>query len=288
MARATRRGLAWLGAALFGVLVLVPAHSRAEGGESAVPAALDAGDVIPPAPAQVLRRALDNRYNLDARARIEVTVTSRTGVTYRRRVEVASKWINGRLHSMGRFTYPENLRDLTLLAIDHDDRDDDHFVWLPELRRVRRVSSAQRADLFQGTDVAFEDLERRTARDYEAEFLPSKTIEGEEVYVVSSRPVYGSGYDRVEYAVAKSDGAILETRYFKRGAEQPFKLIVTPRAHTEERKGHVIPMRIHAINRELGTRTDVVIEKLVVDPELPDQLFTVRSLSQERRFPDLD
>jgi hypothetical protein len=271
----------------FALLAALPPFGAAAQEDAPVSPA-PAEDVVPVSPAEVLELAFWNRYQLDARAELEVTVTSKTGAVYTRRAEVASKWIDGRLHSLGRFTYPEELRDLALLAIDHDDRDDDHFVWLPDFRKIRRVSSAQRADLFQGTDLAFEDLERRASGHYEAEFLPSADHEGEEVWVVSSRPTYGSGYERVEYVVAKRDGAILFARYYKRGAAEPFKTIETPRERTEEHGGHMIPMRIHAVDLETGTRTDVKIEKLAVNPALSDGLFTQRYLLRERPLPSVD
>lgn len=262
-----------------------PLASQAEGlaGE---PATRDAEeDVVPIGPRELLRGAFDNRYQLDARATVEVVVTSRGGATDRRHVQVASKWIDGRLHSMGRFTFPDELRDTTLLAIENDDRDDDHFVYLPELRRVRRVSSAQRSDLFVGTDLTFEDLERREDVEFEVELLRSAEIDGERVAVVRATPNYDSGYSRVEYFIAPSDKVIVQTRYYKDGAETPFKLMKSPRSQTQTLGGHVLPKWLVVEDLEHGTRTEVTIEKLAVNPKLSRKLFTLQALSIQKRMP---
>ena len=233
-------------------------------------------------------KALANRYELDARASVEITIVSKSGGIVHRRAEVASKFENGQIVTYGRFTYPEDMRGMAVLRIEHKERDDDFFAYLPDFRRVRRLSAAQKSDLFIGTDAAFEDVERRLIDDYELEFLPSEEIEGEEVWILDARPTYESGYERVEYAIAKSDSSILRTRHFKRGASDPFKIIETPRVTTEVHGGHTIPMRATVRDLERGTRTELVVERILVDPELDDKLFTNRSLSLERRLPSYD
>lgn len=255
---------------------------------AAAPGPEDSGDVVEPGPEEVLRRALANRYELDARATVEITIISRSGGEVERRAELASKFVDGQIVSYGRFTYPEDMRDMAVLRIEHSDRDDDFFAFLPEFRRVRRLSAAQKSDLFIGTDAAFEDVERRQMQDYRVAFDRSQAIDGEETWTIVAEPTYDSGYERVEYAVAKKDYSILRTRHYKPGADQPFKVIETPRATTEEYGGHTVPMRATVRDLERGTRTEVRVEKILVDPELDDRLFTLKSLSQERRLPDYE
>jgi hypothetical protein len=243
-------------------------------------------DVLPPSPRDVLDRALTNRYDLDALAELEIVVSTRGGATERRRARIASKRVDGRVLSFGRFTEPGDMRDMAVLRLENPDRDDDFFAWLPEFRRVRRLSAAQKTDLFLGTDATFEDLERRRADEYAVELGPSEDLAGESVWTVVARPTYESGYARVEYRIAKSDAAILEMRVWELGSEIPSKRIETPRATTEAIGGHVIPRRIVVHDELRGTRTEVRIEKIRVNPKLDDRLFTQKSLATERPLPD--
>lgn len=260
--------------------------AAADPGDRSAPA--PAEDVVPPSPREVLFRALENRYDLDARASIEITVTSKGGGKDYRRAEVASKRVNGLIQSFGRFTYPDDLRDMAVLRIENPDRDDDFFAFMPEMRRVRRLSAGQSTDLFVGTDATFEDLERRRIEDYEVEFLRSERVDGEDAFRVLARPAYESGYARVEYAIARSDYAILRMLHYRGDSEEPFKVIETPRATTETHGGHVLPMRVVVRDELRETRTEVVIKRIAVDPELPDRLFTTRALAQEQGLPDFD
>lgn len=245
-------------------------------------------DVVPPSARQILIQALVNRYELDARASVEITITGKSGDTTTRRAEVASKLVDGQIVSFGRFTYPAEMRGMTVLRFQYADRDDDFWIYLPEFRRVRRMSAALRSDMFIGTDAAFEDVERRQIDDYRVELGPSEEIDGEPVWTVRARPTYDSGYERVVYSISKDDSTILRSYHYKRGAEEPFKVIETPRATTEKIGDHTVPRRATVRNLERGTRTDIAVTRILVNPELDDQLFTLRSLGQEREMPRYD
>jgi hypothetical protein len=248
----------------------------------------EAVDAAAPAPEQVLKRAFDNRYEVDTRELLEVEVRGPHAAPSRRRLALATKRIGGRLHSLGRFLEPSWLRGMTILSIENPHGSDDHFVWLRELAKLRRISSAQRGDAFMGTDLSYEDFERQRVADYVLEARPAARIGGEPVHVISAAPRAASAYVRVEFCVAQADAAILETRYFKRGAEAPFKVIHAPRAHTREIGGHALPTRVLVENHARGTQTEVWLEQIAVDPGLDDGLFTAAAVEVGRPIPGLE
>ena len=99
--------------------------------------------------AEVLQRALVNRYELDHSEVVELRLRSGRGKERKRRLEMASKRIDGRLHSLSRFTFPEHLRGTAILTIEQEDRSDDHFVYLPALDKMRRVPPPRLVDWSQ-------------------------------------------------------------------------------------------------------------------------------------------
>jgi len=252
------------------------------------PARGQARDGAPPTAEAILRTAFALRYDLDTRQIVHLVVRNASGDERRRRLHVASKRIDGRLHSLGRFVEPPTLRGTTVLTIENDDRSDDHFIFLPALQRIRRVTSAQRADAFMGTDLSYEDFERRWAEDYAAEMGPAAVVEGAPVFTIRARPRFDSGYARVDFFVARSDFAILEIRYYKRGSPEPFKVLTAPRAHTEQVDGHVLPTRMVVRNHARSTETEVRIEQLAVNPDLDDSLFTSTAMEVGRPIPGLN
>jgi hypothetical protein len=237
---------------------------------------------------ELLRRAFENRYEIDTRLAIDLVVRGHGARGIRRRLVVATRRIDGRMHSLARFLYPEHLRGTTLLHIENRDRNDDHFVFMRSLGRMRRITTTQRADAFVGTDLSYEDLERRHVGDYEIGSIRSSRADGEEVVIVEARPRFEASYSRISFVVAIQDHAILETRYTRRASDAPFKRVVTPRAHMRRVSGHTLPMRMWVENRSRGTRTDVTIERLEVDPNLDESLFTSAAIESGRPLPGLE
>ena len=245
-----------------------------------------ATDAVPLSARDILHRALENRFDLDALAEIEIRVRSRGGELDIKRARIASKRVDGLVYSFGRFSYPDELRDMAMLRLQNADRTDDFFAYIPEQLRVRRLAMPQRSDMFVGTDATYEDIERRQVDDYTMELSPSRRIDGEDVFVVVTLPHYDeSGYERVDYLVAKSDFAIIEQHHYRMDQPEPFKIIRSPRAHLVEMQGHLVPMRIEMTDRLLGTITELRIKKIDINLSLPDSLFTTTSLSRERKLP---
>ncbi len=252
------------------------------------PAQGPASDAVLPSARQVLEDAFTKRYEVDLTSKIELVIRDRGGQERRRVFRSVSKVIDGRVHSIGRLVWPEYVRGMTILTIESRGRSHDTFVFLPALNNVRRVTTAQRGDSFLGSDVNYEDIERRRVEEYELDGLVRARVQGEPAYEIEGRPRKESSYERVVFVIAESDGAILETRYFKRSQEQPFRVISAPRAGIVASDGHVIPTRLNVQNYVRGTSTQVVISDLQINPPIEDHVFSVKTLQQERKLPGLE
>jgi hypothetical protein len=233
----------------------------------------------------VMRAAFANRYELDAISRVELVMHSAAGENQRRKVHYVTKMIDQRLHSVARLTAPEYLRGMTILTIEQSDRSHDAFAFLPALGKARRVSSAQKGDAFFGSDLTYEDLERKRIDEFAFGELVSDELEGESVYRVGGTLVEKGDYSRVEFYVAQSDGAILETRFFRGDDEAPYRMLQAPRAAMVVQGGHVLPTRLLVRNIRNESSTEVLISDLHVNAKISDRVFTVATLEQERKLP---
>jgi hypothetical protein len=233
----------------------------------------------------VLERAFASRYDVALSSVIELVVRSAGGQERRRTLHALSKVIDGRVHSLGRLVAPEHLRGMTVLMVESKERSSDAFLYLPSLAKVRRITTAQRGDAFFGTDITYADLERQRADDFEVRAAQDGLHAGEPVHLVEARPRRDAGYERVRFAVAVSDFAILETAYWKRGAREPHRIIRAERSSMVAHDGHVLPTHLAVESRDRGTTTEVWIRDLRIDPELDPRLFSVKTLESQRPLP---
>jgi hypothetical protein len=232
----------------------------------------------------LLERAFANRYDLDFSADIDLIMQHASGRTRVRKFRALSKVIRERTHSIGRLTSPEYLRGMTILTIEASGRGHDSFVYLPSLDKVRRVSTAQRGDSFLGSDVTYEDMERRRLTDYRlAEPRPVQHF-GEAAYSIAATRVAADSDEHIEFIIAAADAAILATRHFRAG-DTLHRSVDMPREHMVDHSGHVLPTLIEVTSGARSTTTRVVFHNLVVNPSIESRYFSVATLDQNRRLP---
>ncbi|MGH9390993.1 MAG: outer membrane lipoprotein-sorting protein [Vicinamibacteria bacterium] len=239
------------------------------------------------AASEILERAFSNLYDCDLRAVLTLTLRTGHGEESIRQAEIARKRIRGRLQSYGRFLEPAWMRGTAVLVLDHGGGSSEHFLFLPEQRRVRRVTSVQRSDAFLGSDLWYEDLERRDLAQYSIGGMSEKLLGGEPAYAILATPKQESRYQRVEFDVARSDFLLLKSSFFRGDAELPFKTIESERRSALVSEGHVLPTVLLVRNPLRGTTTEARFEGLEMNPELSESLFTTVALEAGRRIPGL-
>ena len=84
-----------------------------------------------------------------------------------------------------------------MLSHTHINEDDDQWLYLPALTRVKRISSSNKSGSFMGSEVAFEDFSAGDYRKYKWKYIGEEVYEGDLCYVLESHPIYeNSGYTR--------------------------------------------------------------------------------------------
>ena len=248
-------------------------------GASAANVAMDGA---PPDPMTILSRAFANQYEVDLTTNIELRMTNDAGQERTRRFEAIQKIIGDRLHAIGRLTHPEYLRGMTILQIESQESGHDAFVYMPSLQKVRRISTMQRGDSIFGTDVTYEDLERRHADNYTITSFEEGEMSGEPVFVIDAQPENAQSADRVVFYVAQADDVMLEVRHYKNHSADPFRVVSLTRVGMIEASGHRLATRLTVRNLSRGTTTEVTLSNLKINPPIDDRIFSLRTLEQER------
>lgn len=242
-----------------------------------------------PAADEILERAFGTRYDCTITGVIEIETRKGEQMAMKRRMEVATKSIGSRLHTYAVFREPQYVRGMAFLGIEaeKDGRSEERFVYLPSLRKIRRVSGSQSDDAFLGTDLSYQDFERQRRLNFRVALAEERTVGDESAWTIVARPERATGYEAVEHVIAKKDHAILVTRYFKKGATGAYKELTMERAHMWEHGVCRVPQRIRVVDRQRGTTTVLVVSRLRVDADLPDDLFSMISLETKRPIPGL-
>ena len=235
--------------------------------------ATPAEDAAGPDPQAIVARAFENLYGFTSVQRVEIRARRGDGREYLRSVQVARRGASDGLNRMlVRFLGPGDLRGIGLLLLERPDFGYDAFLFQPALARVRRVSVAQRADAFFGTDVFFEDLEGKRAAQWRSRLLRAEAVAGRPALVIELRPIgIPSGYDRVVGWFDRELPVMLRAEFY-RGQKLLKHLEIDP-ARILRVGGYFVPGRL-TFRRAGGSVTTVEIPEVELRGALPDELFT--------------
>lgn len=186
------------------------------------------------------------------------------------------------------FTEPANIRDTALLTFDYDDTetDDDQWLYLPALKKVRRISAADRGDYFMGTDFTFEDMKQTPELDdYNWQLLGSTEIDGQDCWKVEGKPVSADvarelGYSKMIQYVRKDNHFSIRVDYWDRAERELKHLRIIELKQIE---GIWSPMRIEMENIQSNHKTILEFSEQQYNTGLQDKLFTQRTLKRGYR-----
>jgi outer membrane lipoprotein-sorting protein len=104
------------------------------------------------------------------------------------------------------FLHPADVKDTSFLTFDYDDsdKDDDQWLYLPALRKTKRIASTDKSGSFMGSDLTYSDMTSRNLEDYDYTFYEKgkeKEVNGIKTWVIWSLPrskdiIEETGYEK--------------------------------------------------------------------------------------------
>jgi hypothetical protein len=115
------------------------------------------------------------------------------------------------------FKDPPDVRGTTLLTHENRAGDDDQWLYLPALRRSRRIGSSNKSSSFVGSELAYEDLAPNEVTKHQYKYLREETLDGVPVWVIESTPRFKeSGYSRRELFVRQDNHQMARVNCYDR------------------------------------------------------------------------
>jgi len=234
----------------------------------------------------VARRVQERETGRDSRIGMRMTLVDRRG-----RARQRALTIKGLRGGKGRpvpgdrtllhFTLPNDIRGTGFLVWEHPDADDERFLYLPSLGRVRRIAGSEAQESFVGSDFTYEDIGGRELEDYtyallsENETWTAPDGSRHAVWRLESKSrKAGARFPRVVSLVRKDLDIVVHAEIHNRRDEKQ----KTFEAKKIEKIGGYWTVTSMTMSDALeGTRTDLVVEKAEYDVGLsPDDFSRVQ------------
>ncbi len=185
------------------------------------------------------------------------------------------------------FIIPATVRGTALLTWEHNNRDDDQWLYLPSQRKLQRIAQGSQKSYFMGTDLTYEDLKSDNIDDYTYNTLTSKKIDGHDCYVIEARPATEqkkkeSGYARRVLWVRKDIFFSVKIEYYDRRDRH---IKTQTNLDLVNLEGTVWrPKKALVDNHKRNHKTLVAVKSIEINIPIGNDLFTERYIMAEKHI----
>jgi outer membrane lipoprotein-sorting protein len=186
----------------------------------------------------------------------------------------------GKSRGVIRLSSPPSRKGLAVLMIENDADEPKMYLYVPDLKRSRRVTGKQLATSMMGTDFSYEEFShfQNTASDAQTKRVEDQTLNDISTYVFeTTSTVPDPQYSRILTFVDQERCVPLQTQFFAPNGELNKELIATGDEIKPVGDRH-IPHQVTMHDRKKNTRTELTIENVEIDIKLSDAIFSPKRL----------
>lgn len=143
----------------------------------------------------------------DSTANMTMELRNKHGDTSVRHIRIKSLEVEGDGDkSMSIFDQPADVKGTAFLTFSHSQKADEQWLYLPSIKRVKRINSKNKSGPFMGSEFAYEDIASQELDKYTYKYLRDETLNGIDCFVIERVPAYKhSGYTRTVGWVNKAE-----------------------------------------------------------------------------------
>jgi outer membrane lipoprotein-sorting protein len=226
---------------------------------------------------------VDNRPDgTDRKSILEMTLINKRGRQRVRTVLSYSKDYGKDKKSIMFFEKPADVKGTGFLSFEYDDpsKEDDRWLYLPALKKVRRISGSSKNDYFMGTDFTYDDMGDRSVDEDTHTLLREEVIEGHPCWVVESAPKEKNYMYSKKVNWIRKDSLIAAKVEFYDRRGSLIKTLTAP--EQKKTSGFWTALKMIMDNTSKNHKTILEMKEVKYDQGIKDSLFRVSTLQRGR------
>lgn len=179
------------------------------------------------------------------------------------------------------FDRPRDVRGTALLTFSHKSGNDDQWLYLPALKRVKRIASNNKSGPFMGSEFAYEDISSQEVEKYTYKYLRDEACGELQCFVIERYPVdEKSGYTRQVSWIDQSEYRAQKIDFYDR--KKSHLKTLTFHDYQQYLDKHWRPARMEMVNHQTGKSTTLGFSDYAFKTGLDDGDFDQASLARVR------
>jgi hypothetical protein len=184
------------------------------------------------------------------------------------------------------FKSPADVKNTAFLTYDYDvsSKDDDQWLYLPALKKVKRIPSSDKSGSFMGSDFSYFDLTDRNLDEYDFKLMKDTKVRGHDAWVIESTPrskkvMKESGYTKSLAIIRKDNYVVVRALNFMKNGKRKYMDIT--KMHQEQGiwVADEITMATKKQKKTLH-KTVLKFNNIQLNKPLSDGMFTTRRLEK--------
>jgi outer membrane lipoprotein-sorting protein len=214
----------------------------------------------------------------DVKSEMSMQIFDRNGSKRDRRIiSYAKRYTNGDRKTLLIFDYPADVKGSAFLVWDPKGKDDQQWLYLPALEKIRQIAPGDKGGSFMGSDFSYYDMGGMDVDDFSYRFLKEEPVDGSPCYVLESNPKKTIPYGKITTWIRKDNFLPVRSDIYDKngefikqclsGAIQVINNIPTPT--------HIIMKQVKESKYTVMDLSDVIY-----DSGLSDSIFTQRYMQR--------
>ena len=211
----------------------------------------------------------------DMKSNMSMLLTNKNGKTRTSKIRSYSKDENKK--QILWFLAPADDKGVAYLKIEHENKNDDMKLWLPNFKKIRRISSKKKSESFMGSDMSYEDMTSRNIDEYTYSILGSEKIDNVDCYILESAPsgIKTEYSKHISWITKDMHLPVKEESFDKNGELLKNKSIIY-----QQLKEYSIMIELHVKNVQRNHQTILKFDNIEVDSGIKDNIFHEKNLKR--------
>lgn len=205
------------------------------------------------------------------------------GNTRERKVAVATRTFDGVTKTLMRFLSPAEVSGTSILIHDYADKADDMWIYLPSMRRTRRIVTTEKGKSFMGSEFSNADMSKPNIDDFTYKLLGEEDFEGKQCWKIETlandKNVAGEyGYNKKISYIEKSTSLIYKSELYDRN-DNLIK-IHTFGDFRKQSNGRYFSYTMEMKNTKTERYSEMKVQSFQLGSQLGEENFSVANLEK--------
>ena len=179
------------------------------------------------------------------------------------------------------FNEPRDVKGTAFLSFTHKSGPDDQWLYLPALKRVKRIASNNKSGPFMGSEFAYEDISSQEVEKYTYKYLKDENVDGIDCFVMERYPVdESSGYTRQIVWIDKAEYRPMKVDFYDR--KNSMLKTLTYHDYKQYLDKYWRADKLSMINHQTGKSTDLLFADYKFANGFSESDFNKNSLKRAR------